>query len=288
MATGRGYCVVPDFGRTTVIISMLPHLAAAATPTGSEIFFSEFFGTLILIMFGAGTCATNNLLKSKGHGGGWLMINFGWGLAVYMGVYAAWKTGGHLNPAVTIAKAVWHGFDSKVTLNGPSVADGGIPVNATNVILYIVAQFLGAFVGAVIAWLAYKLQFDQEMEDPAMKLYCFSTAPEERSNGWNVVTEAIGTFALIVFVMVSGGTPTQVGPLAVALCIVVIGIALGGPTGYAINPARDLSPRIAFAILPMKNGKSDAQWSYAWVPVVGPIIGAILAVFVVLAVGMAG
>ncbi|MBD3690016.1 aquaporin family protein [Nanchangia anserum] len=266
---------------------MLPHLAAATPPGGSEIFFSEFFGTAILIMFGAGTCATNNLLKSKGMGGGWLMINFGWGLAVYMGVYAAWKTGGHLNPAVTIAKAVWHAINPDVTLNGPALAEGGIPVTAGNIAIYCIAQFAGAFVGAVIAWACYKLQFDQKMDDPRMKLYCFATAPEVKSGPWNVVTEAIGTFALIAFVMVSGGTPTQVGPLAVALCIVVIGIALGGPTGYAINPARDLAPRVAYAILPMKGGKSDAQWSYAWVPIVGPIIGAVLAVLAVLAVGMA-
>ena len=271
-----------------MIVSSLPHLAAAAaTPGASDIFFSEFFGTLILIMFGVGTCCTNNLLKSKGMGGGWLMINFGWGLAVYMGVYAAWKTGGHLNPAVTIAKAVWHAVNPEVTLNGPSVADGGIPVTAGNIVIYCIAQFLGAFVGAVIAYLAYKLQFDEKMDNPSMKLYCFATAPEIASGAWNIVTEAIGTFALIAFVMVSGGTPTEVGPLAVALCIVVIGIALGGPTGYAINPARDLSPRLAYALLPMKNGKGSAQWGYAWVPIVGPIIGAVLAVFVVVGVGMA-
>lgn len=250
-------------------------------------FLSEFFGTLILLMFGAGTCATNNLLKSKGKGGGWLMINFGWGLAVYMGVYAAWKTGGHLNPIVTIAKAVWAAFNPEVSLNGPAISEGGIPVTAANMAIYIVAQFAGAFVGAMIAYLAYKVQFDQKMDDPRMKLFCFATAPEVSSPVWNVVTEAIGTFALIAFIMVSGGTPTQVGPLAVALCIVVIGIALGGPTGYAINPARDLSPRIAYALLPMKNGKADPQWSYAWVPVVGPTIGAVLAVLVVLGVGMA-
>lgn len=271
-----------------MFVSLLPHVAAAAaTPGTSEIFFSEFFGTLVLLMFGAGTCATNNLLKSKGMGGGWLMINFGWGLAVYMGVYAAWKTGGHLNPAVTLAKVVWHAINPDVTLNGVAVAEGGIAVTGLNVAIYIVAQFLGAFVGAVIAWAAYKLQFDQKMDDPAMKLYCFSTAPEVKSGLWNVVTEAIGTFALITFVMVSGGTPTQVGPLAVALCIVVIGIALGGPTGYAINPARDLAPRVAYAVLPMKNGKADAQWGYAWVPIVGPLVGAVLAVFIVAGTGLA-
>ena len=117
---------------------------AAATPGSGEIFASEFFGTAILLMFGVGTCCTNNLLKSKGNGGGWLMINFGWGLAVYMGVYAAYKTGGHLNPAVTIMKAVWHGLDSNVTLNGPSVAEGGIPVTGMNVCIYIQEAFRSA------------------------------------------------------------------------------------------------------------------------------------------------
>ena len=182
---------------------------AAATPSSGEIFASEFFGTAILLMFGVGTCCTNNLLKSKGKGGGWLMINFGWGLAVYMGVYAAYKTGGHLNPAVTIMKAVWHGMDSNVTLNGPSIAKGGIPVTTTNVIIYIVAQLLGAMVGALLAYLTYKKQFDQPMEDPRPKLWCFSTAPEVRSYGWNLVTEIIGTFGLLAFVMVSGGTPKK-------------------------------------------------------------------------------
>ncbi|WP_288817207.1 MIP/aquaporin family protein [uncultured Varibaculum sp.] len=260
---------------------------AAATPSSGEIFASEFFGTAILLMFGVGTCCTNNLLKSKGKGGGWLMINFGWGLAVYMGVYAAYKTGGHLNPAVTIMKAVWHGMDSNVTLNGPSIAKGGIPVTTTNVIIYIVAQLLGAMVGALLAYLTYKKQFDQPMEDPRPKLWCFSTAPEVRSYGWNLVTEIIGTFGLLAFVMVSGGTPTQVGPLAVALCIVVIGIALGGPTGYAINHVRDLGPRIMFSLLPMKGGKPDADWAYSWVPLVGPTIAAIITPLIVVGLGMA-
>ncbi|WP_071129213.1 MIP/aquaporin family protein [Varibaculum massiliense] len=260
---------------------------AAATPSSGEIFASEFFGTAILLMFGVGTCCTNNLLKSKGKGGGWLMINFGWGLAVYMGVYAAYKTGGHLNPAVTIMKAVWHGMDSNVTLNGPSIAKGGIPVTTTNVIIYIVAQLLGAMVGALLAYLTYKKQFDQPMEDPRPKLWCFSTAPEVRSYGWNLVTEIIGTFGLLAFVMVSGGTPTQVGPLAVALCIVVIGIALGGPTGYAINHVRDLGPRITFSLLPMKGGKPDADWAYSWVPLVGPTIAAIITPLIVVGLGMA-
>ena len=150
--------------------------------------------------------------------------------------------------------------------------------------MYFAAQFLGAFVGAVLAYLAFKKQFDQDC-DPALKLGVFSTGPEVRSYGWNLVTEAIGTAVLIVFVMVAGGTPSAVGPLAVALVIVGIGASLGGPTGYAINPARDLGPRIAHAVLPIK-GKGGSDWGYAWVPVVGPIIGAVVAVVVVYLLGL--
>ena len=183
-------------------------------------------------------------------------------------MYVAFRSGGHLNPAVTIAKAVGHAFDSSVEL-APGVA-----VNATNILVYIVAQFLGAFVGAVLCWLTFKKHFDEDC-DPALKLGVFSTGPEIRSYGWNCLTEAIGTAVLILWVYVSGYTETHFGPLGVALIIVVIGNSLGGPTGYAINPARDLGPRIAHAILPIK-GKGGSDWGYSWVPVVGPIIGAIV------------
>ncbi len=250
-----------------------------------DVFASEFFGTAVLLLLGAGVVATNLLPKSKGRGGGWLMINFGWGLAVFAGVYAAWKTGGHLNPAVTIAKVVAYWFDPAVTLNGAAVgSETAVAVNFENVVVYIVAQFLGAFVGAVLAYLAFKKQFDQDC-DPALKLGVFATAPEVLSYGWNLVTEALGTAVLIVFVMVAGGTPSSVGPLAVALIIVGIGASLGGPTGYAINPARDLGPRVAHAVLPIK-GKGGSDWGYSWVPVVGPIIGAVVAVVVVYLLGL--
>ena len=250
-----------------------------------DVFASEFFGTTMLLLLGAGVVATNLLPKSKGRGGGWLMINWGWGLAVFVGVYAAWKTGGHLNPAVTVAKVVAYWFDPEVTLNGAAVGSAtAVDVTFGNVLVYLAAQFLGAFVGAVLAYLAFKKQFDQDC-DPALKLGVFSTGPEVRSYGWNLVTEAIGTAVLIVFVMVAGGTPSAVGPLAVALVIVGIGASLGGPTGYAINPARDLGPRIAHAVLPIK-GKGGSDWGYAWVPVVGPIIGAVVAVVVVYLLGL--
>jgi glycerol uptake facilitator protein len=136
-------------------------------------------------------------------------------------------------------------------------------------------EFLGAFLGAVLTFLAFKLQFDAE-EDPGLKLAVFSTGPAVRSYAWNIVTEVIGTFVLIFLILISGGTPTQVGPLFVALLVIGIGNSLGGPTGYAINPARDLGPRIAHAVLPIK-GKGGNDWGYSWVPVVAPIIGAVLA-----------
>ena len=251
-----------------MLATLLPAAAEAAIPTTAQLFWSEFLGTAVLLLLGGGVVATNLLPKSKGKGGGWLMINFGWGLAVFAGVYVAFRSGGHLNPAVTIAKAVAHLFNPKYTL-AP-----GVEVNATNILVYFAAQFLGAFVGAVLCWLTFKQHFDEDC-DPALKLGVFSTGPEIRSYGWNCVTEVIGTAVLILWIYVSGYTETAIGPLGVALIIVVIGNSLGGPTGYAINPARDLGPRIAHAVLPIK-GKGGSDWGYSWVPVVGPIIGAVV------------
>lgn len=243
-----------------------------------QIFLAEFLGTATLITLGAGVVANVLLKKTKGHGGGTLMINFGWGFAVFAGVYVAYQSGGHLNPAVTIAKVVQHMFDSSVEL-APGVA-----VTAVNVLVYLLAQFTGAFVGAVIAWLAYKKQFDLE-DDPALKLGVFATGPEIRSPFWNLTTEAIGTAVLVGFVLVAGGTPSGLGPLGVAFIVVGIGASLGGPTGYAINPARDLGPRIAHAVLPIP-GKGSSDWGYSWIPVVGPIIGAVLTVIVLQVLGL--
>lgn len=260
-----------------MLSTLLPAAAEAAVPTTGQIFWSEFLGTAVLLLLGGGVVATNLLPKSKGKGGGWLVINWGWGLAVFAGVYVAFRTGGHLNPAVTIAKVVAYMFDPKhVTLNGKLPDEvGAVAVTGTNVAVYIVAQFLGAFVGAVLCWLTFKKHFDEDC-DPALKLGVFSTGPEIRSYGWNCLTEAIGTAVLILWVFVSGNTESAIGPLGVALIIVVIGNSLGGPTGYAINPARDLAPRIAHAILPIK-GKGGSDWGYSWVPVLGPIVGAIVA-----------
>ena len=239
------------------------------------IFLSEVVGTAMLLLLGGGVVANNILPKSKGAGTGALHINFGWGLAVFAGVLVAYKSGGHLNPAVTLG----------VVASGAKEFVPGIAVNAASIFTYIGGQLLGAFIGAVLCWLAYKNQFDQEA-DPALKLAVFSTGPEVRNYVWNVVTEVLGTFVLVFVVLAAGhwgdsATKTPgglgwLGALGVALLVVGIGASLGGPTGYAINPARDLGPRIAHAILPIP-GKGGSDWSYSWVPVVGPIIGGVLA-----------
>ena len=230
-----------------------------------DVFLSEFLGTMFLILLGVGVVATNLLTKSKGKGGGWLMINFGWGLAVFVGVYVAYKTGGHLNPAVTFG----------MIAAGKAEFMPGIPINAATTCTYVVAPFLGAIVGAILAWAAFKQHYD-EHEDQGEILGTFATGPAIRSYGWNLVTETIATFVLVAWVLLSGYTQSGLGPLGVAMVIVSIGASLGGPTGYAINPARDLGPRIAHAILPIK-GKGGSDWGYSWVPVVGPMIGGILA-----------
>ena len=230
-----------------------------------DVFLSEFLGTMFLILLGVGVVATNLLTKSKGKGGGWLLINFGWGLAVFVGVYVAYKTGGHLNPAVTFG----------MIAAGKAEFMPGIPINAATTCTYVVAQFLGAIVGAILAWAAFKQHYD-EHEDQGEILGTFATGPAIRSYGWNLVTEAIATFVLVAWVLLSGYTQSGLGPLGVAMVIVSIGASLGGPTGYAVNPARDLGPRIAHAILPIK-GKGGSDWGYSWVPVVGPMIGGILA-----------
>ncbi|XNQ56176.1 MIP/aquaporin family protein [Agrococcus sp. 1P02AA] len=231
------------------------------------VFLSELVGTAMLVLLGCGVVANVVLKGNKGYGGGFLMINFGWGLAVFSGVIVAGYSGAHLNPAVTF------GLMSQALSTGAEYNWASLPV-------YLGAQMIGAFLGAVLCWLAYKQHFDIE-EDPANKLGTFSTGPGIRNSGWNLVTEIIGTFVL-VFVVIGFGANgdasglAALGALPVALVVIAIGASLGGPTGYAINPARDLGPRIAHAILPIK-GKGSSDWSYAWVPVAGPIIGGIIA-----------
>ena len=236
--------------------------------TLTQIFASEALGTFLLILLGCGVVAGVVLPTSKAKDSGWIVITMAWGLAVFVGVYAAYKTGAHLNPAVTIGLAV----------AGRDLAEG-IPASATNIVVYFAAQMVGAILGATAVWLTYKKQFDQKA-DAAAKLGVFATGPAVRSYGWNVVTEAVGTFVLLAWIIASGKTPSGLGPLAVALVIVVIGLSLGGPPGYAINPARDLGPRIAHAFLPIP-GKGGSDWAYSWVPVVGPIIGAVAAGLIV-------
>ena len=233
--------------------------------TIGTILASEIAGTAMLTLLGGGVVANVVLGKTKGNSGGWLLINFGWGLAVFAGVFTAFKTGAHINPAVTVG----------LLFSEATEYAEGIPITLGTTLTYFVAEVTGAFLGAVLAWLAYKNHYDQET-DPGKILGTFSTGPEIRNYGWNLVTEIIATFVLVFVIIMFGNTPHQLGPLAVALLVVAIGASIGGPTGYAINPARDLGPRLAHAILPIRN-KGGSDWSYSWVPIVGPVIGALLA-----------
>ncbi|HVE30070.1 MAG TPA: MIP/aquaporin family protein [Mycobacteriales bacterium] len=229
------------------------------------VFFSEVAGTGMLLLLGCGVVANVILAGTKGFGGGWLLINFGWGLGVFAGVYVAFKSGAHLNPAVTLG----------LLANGVDQYAPGVDVTFGSTLVYLAGEMVGAFLGAVLAWLSYREHFDAT-DDPALQLAVFSTGPAIRNYAWNLVTEIIGTFVLVFVILFFGSTPSGLGPLAVALLVVGIGASLGGPTGYAINPARDLGPRIAHALLPIK-GKGNSDWGYSWVPVVGPIIGGVLA-----------
>lgn len=236
------------------------------------VFLSEVVGTALLVLLGTGVVANVALAKNKGLGGGFLMVTIGWGFAVFAGVIVSYNSGAHLNPAVTLG----------LVTSGATEFGSGVPVNVTAVLVYIAGQMLGAIIGAVACWLAYKQHFDAEPE-PANKLGVFSTGPAIRSYGWNVVTEFIGTFVLVFVVIAFGGGRqgengglAALGALPVAILVIVIGTSLGGPTGYAINPARDLGPRIAHFILPIK-GKGSSDWAYSWVPVVGPIAGGMVA-----------
>jgi glycerol uptake facilitator protein len=236
------------------------------------VFLSEVVGTALLVLLGCGVVANVALTRNKGFNGGFLMVTIGWGLAVYAGVIVAYNSGAHLNPAVTLG----------LVASGATEFGSGVPVNTLSVLTYIGAQMLGAVLGAAFVWLAYKQHFDEE-PSPASKLGVFSTGPAIRSYVWNLVTEIIGTFVLVFVVIAFGGGRqgesgglAALGALPVALLVIVIGASLGGPTGYAINPARDLGPRIAHFLLPIK-GKGSSDWAYSWVPVVGPIIGGLLA-----------
>jgi len=224
-------------------------------------FLGELIGTALLIILGDGVVANVVLQKTKGNNSGWIVITFGWSMAVFIGIFSsAAASGAHLNPAVTISFAALGKFDW-----------GLVPV-------YIAAQMLGAFIGAVIVWFAYRQHFDAT-ENASDKLAVFCNAPAIRNTFNNLITEIIGTFVLVFAVLKMADPASSLGALnalPVALVVLAIGLSLGGPTGYAINPARDLAPRIAHAILPIKN-KGTNDWSYSWIPVVGPIIGGLIA-----------
>ncbi|HBL71133.1 MAG TPA: aquaporin [Alistipes sp.] len=225
----------------------------------------EFIGTAILVLFGDGVVASNVLKKSKGENGGWVVVTLAWGLAVMLGVFISGPySGAHLNPAVTLGLAAAGTFSWSL------------------VVPYIVAQMLGGFFGAVLVYLFYKDHYDAT-DDPAAKLATFCTAPAIRNYGRNLFSEILGTFVLVFVILalsIGENTPEvgmgALGAFPVAMLIVALGMSLGGTTGYAINPARDLAPRLAHAVLPIK-GKGSNDWAYSWVPVVGPIIGGFIA-----------
>jgi glycerol uptake facilitator protein len=226
-------------------------------------FLGEVVGTAVLILLGDGVVAGVLLNRSKAQNGGWIVITWAWGIGVLAGVFTSLAvTDGvaHLNPAVTFGLAA---IDA--------VEWGDVPV-------LIAGQFVGAGIGATLVWLAY-LPHWEVTDDPGLKLAVFSTGPAIRNTAANLVTEVIGTF-MLVFGVVALGSPASAGlagitGLGVALLVVGIGLSLGGPTGYAINPARDLGPRVMHFVLPIA-GKGDSDWAYSWVPVVGPIVGGVL------------
>lgn len=234
----------------------------------------EFIGTAMLILIGNGIVANLVLKETKGSDLGWVGISLGWGIAVFIGVFiAADVSGAHLNPAVTIGLATAGKF------------------TWTMVPGYILAQTLGAMMGNILVWLAYKKQYEAT-EDPNAILATFSTAPAVRSPFWNLITEAIGTFALVfgVFYIAGGAVGEEtislgsLDALPVAFLVMGIGFGIGGPTGYAINPARDFGPRLLHSLLPLRN-KGTSDWNYAWVPIIGPILGALLAAGIFLLIG---
>jgi glycerol uptake facilitator protein len=232
-------------------------------------FLFELIGTAFLILLGDGVVANVVLNKTKGNNGGWIVITMGWAMGVFVGVYvAASHSGAHLNPAVTIALAVAEKFTWVL-----------VPVQ-------IAGQFCGAMLGALLVWVTYKKHFD-ETADAGAKLAVFCTGPAIPGIIFNLATEIIGTFALVFGVLFIAGAHINdvevklgsLDALPVALLVLGIGLSLGGPTGYAINPARDLGPRIVHFILPIKD-KGSSGWGYSWIPVVGPLIGGILAALV--------
>ena len=226
-----------------------------------DAYLGEILGTFLLIFLGNSVVANVLLKGTKGHGSGWVVITLAWGLSVFVGVFVVAEiSGAHINPAVTIGLALAGKFSW-------SLVPG-----------YILAQMLGGILGGTFVWLQYKDHYDIT-DDPAAKLATFSTSPAIRNFWSNLFSEIMGTFVLVLGVLYMAAPDVGLGALdalPVALLVVVIGMSLGGTTGYGINPARDLGPRIAHFILPIK-GKGSSDWSYAWIPIVGPVIGAALA-----------
>jgi len=224
-------------------------------------FLGELIGTALMILLGNGVVANVLLKKTKGNGGGLIVITFGWAIAVFMGVFvSAAHSGAHLNPAITIALALLGKFSWSL------------------VGMYILAQLLGAMLGAFLVWLVYLPHFNAT-DDADLQLACFSTAPAIPNKLQNLTVEIIGTFVLVFTVLSITAPATSLGALdalPVTFIVLGIGLSLGGPTGYAINPARDLGPRIIHSLVPI-NGKRSANWNYSWIPILGPIMGAALA-----------
>ena len=225
-------------------------------------FLGEVIGTALLILLGNGVVANVVLKDTKGQDSGWIVITWGWAMAVFVAVFiVAAFSGAHLNPAVSVGLAVAGKFEW------------------ARVPAYVVAQFLGAFIGSFLVWLLYRPHF-AATEDQDHKLAVFCTGPAIRDTAANLISEALGTFVLVfavLFLAVSVFGLGALDALPVGLLVLAIGLSLGGTTGYAINPARDLGPRIVHALLPIPGGKRDSDWGYAWIPVVGPIVGAVLA-----------
>jgi len=228
-----------------------------------DIIPAEIIGTMLLVLLGDGVVAAVLLAKSKAENSGWIVISFGWGFGVMVGAYAVGQfSGAHLNPAVTLG--IW--------------INGGIDFGQA--IQYWIGEFIGAAIGAVLVLGAYWQHF-QQTEDQGLKLAVFSTGPAIRNPFWNMFTEVVATFVLVLGILAitdagnKGVALSGIGTLLVAFLVVSIGLSLGGPTGYAINPARDLSPRIIHALLPVP-GKGSSDWGYAWIPVAGPMLGGAL------------
>lgn len=231
-------------------------------------FTAELIGTMLLILLGTGVVANVVLKGTKGYSGGWIVITTGWALAVFVGVvFAGPYSSAHLNPAVTIGLAITHKFPW------------------SEVSLYILAQVIGAMLGAFLTWVVYRDHFNSTSE-PELQLAVFSTSPAIKNQWFNLLSEIIGTFVLmfVIFYMTGADIPSQntkiglgsLGAVPVAFLVWAIGLSLGGTTGYAINPARDLGPRIIHSLMPM-NHKGSSQWKYAWIPIIGPLIGSCIA-----------